>query len=98
MTSRPGASGEFEVNAPFRAWREIDDRDRDKLFTLGDAQSSWLAGTDGVALIELAEGVRMMSNVLTDDPAKVKIGAPVRVTFERASDEITLPKFELVAE
>ena len=50
-----------------------------------------------VALIDLAEGVRMMSNVVTDDPAKVTIGAPVRVTFERASDEITLPKFELVA-
>ena len=49
-----------------------------------------------VALIDLEEGVRFMSNVVTDDPAKVAIGAAVRVTFERASDEITLPKFELV--
>ena len=51
-----------------------------------------------VALIELAEGARMMSNVIAEDISAVKIGAAVRVTFERASDEITLPKFELVGD
>lgn len=51
-----------------------------------------------VALIDLPEGVRMMSNVVTDDVEKVAIGAAVRVVFERASDEITLPKFELAGE
>jgi uncharacterized OB-fold protein len=51
-----------------------------------------------VALIDLAEGPRMMSNVIADDVGQVAIGAAVRVVFERASDAITLPKFELASE
>jgi uncharacterized OB-fold protein len=48
-----------------------------------------------VALIALAEGPRMVSNIVTDDPDAVRIGQPVRVTFEDVTDEITLPKFVL---
>ncbi|MBC7132875.1 MAG: Zn-ribbon domain-containing OB-fold protein [Roseovarius sp.] len=48
-----------------------------------------------VALIELAEGPRMMSRIVTDDPGKVRIGAPVEVTFVKASEEITFPFFRL---
>lgn len=46
-----------------------------------------------VVIVELEEGVRMMSELLTDDPDGVRIGQAVSVTFEKASDEITLPKF-----
>jgi uncharacterized OB-fold protein len=45
------------------------------------------------AIIELEEGVRMMSNVVQCDPDTVAIGMPVRVVFEPLTDEITLPKF-----
>ena len=45
------------------------------------------------AIIELEEGVRMMSNVVQCDPDTVTIGMPVRVVFEPLTDEITLPKF-----
>lgn len=48
-----------------------------------------------VAIIELEEGPRMMSNVKTDDVEKVRIGERVLVAFEDVTDEITLPKFEL---
>lgn len=56
-----------------------------------------------VALIDLDEGVRLMSNLVVDegpdypsiDPADVKIGARVRVVFHDVTDEITLPKFAL---
>ena len=44
-----------------------------------------------LALIELEEGVRMMSNVQCD-PSEIKIGLAVRVTFERRGD-IALPMF-----
>lgn len=47
-----------------------------------------------VALIDLDEGARMMSNVV-DDPAKVRIGAPVEVLFDDVTEEITLPKFRV---
>ncbi len=48
-----------------------------------------------VALIELDEGVRMMTNLVgvAPDPAEVKVGMPVEVVYEQATDEITLPKF-----
>ena len=46
-----------------------------------------------VAVVELDEGVRMMSNVIDIDPEQVQIGMPVEVTWEDVTDEITLPKF-----
>jgi len=53
-----------------------------------------------VALINLDEGVRMMSNLVADepdypsiDPEKVSIGMRVRIVFHDVTDEITLPKF-----
>ncbi len=48
-----------------------------------------------VALIELEEGPRMMSRIVTDDPEKVRIGAKVEVTFVKASDEVTFPYFRM---
>jgi uncharacterized OB-fold protein len=46
-----------------------------------------------VALIELAEGVRMASNIVDCDPYAVYAGMEVEVVFEKQTDEITLPKF-----
>src|SRR5205085_3839396 len=46
-----------------------------------------------VAVIELEEGTRLVSNVIAVDPADVKIGMPVEVAFEAVDDELTLPLF-----
>lgn len=48
-----------------------------------------------VALIELDEGVRMMSNLVgvEPDPEHVRVGMPVEVVYEDVTDEVTLPKF-----
>lgn len=46
-----------------------------------------------VALIELKEGVRMLSNLVTDEPDNVYIGMPVKVIFEKTDSDIVLPKF-----
>lgn len=45
------------------------------------------------AIVELKEGVRMMTNIVQCDPEDVTIGMPVRVVFEPLTDEVTLPKF-----
>jgi uncharacterized protein len=45
-----------------------------------------------LALIELEEGVRMMSNVVGCPPAAVRVGLPVRVTFEQRGS-VSLPMF-----
>lgn len=47
-----------------------------------------------VALIDLAEGVRMMSNVVGLQPAEVAPGLAVKVTWEPLSDGRHLPQFE----
>jgi uncharacterized OB-fold protein len=47
-----------------------------------------------VALIDLAEGPRMMTNIVTDDVEAVRIGDPVEISLEAVTDEITLPKFK----
>ena len=50
-----------------------------------------------VAAVKLDEGPNLMTNIVGCAPDAVRIGMPVRVTFHRASDEITLPVFEPVA-
>jgi len=47
-----------------------------------------------VAVVELDEGARMMTNIVTDDVESVRIGQRVAVDFEAVTDEITLPKFK----
>ncbi|NIO09389.1 MAG: hypothetical protein GTO40_15830, partial [Deltaproteobacteria bacterium] len=47
-----------------------------------------------VAIVELAEGPHMLSNVVGISPDRVRIGMQVGVFFERVNEEITLPKFK----
>lgn len=49
-----------------------------------------------VALVDLEEGPRLMTNIVGCDPEDVSIGAPVKVRFEPVSDQAALPLFELV--
>ncbi|MEU3215369.1 OB-fold domain-containing protein [Streptomyces sp. NPDC006971] len=50
-------------------------------------------GPYAVALIELAEGVRMVGNVVGVPYDKLRIGMPVRLEFLRADPELVLPVF-----
>ncbi|MEU9199460.1 OB-fold domain-containing protein [Streptomyces sp. NPDC048332] len=50
-------------------------------------------GPYAVALIELAEGVRMVSNVIGVPCDKVRVGMPVRLEFLRTDPELVLPVF-----
>ena len=49
-----------------------------------------------VAMIELEDGVKMMSNVVDCDPETVTIGMDVEVVFEDATEEVTFAKFKPV--
>lgn len=44
-------------------------------------------------IVELEEGWHMLSNLLGVTPGEVEIGMPLAVSFERMSEEITLPYF-----
>jgi uncharacterized protein len=47
-----------------------------------------------VALIKLAEGPTLISNVVDIDPEALRVGLRVRVVFEAETDEITVPRFQ----
>jgi uncharacterized OB-fold protein len=46
-----------------------------------------------VALIQLEEGPRMMSNVIDIAPGDLRVDLPVNVVFDPVSAEISLPRF-----
>jgi 3-oxo-4,17-pregnadiene-20-carboxyl-CoA hydratase alpha subunit len=46
-----------------------------------------------VALIELEEGTRLVSNVVGIAPGDVRIGMPVEVSFDKVDDDMILPLF-----
>lgn len=50
-----------------------------------------------VAIVQLDEGCRMMSNVVGANvsPDDVRIGMHVEIVYDRVTDQVTLPKFRL---
>lgn len=45
------------------------------------------------AIVGLAEGPRMRTNIVDADPARLAVGMAVEVTFQKISDEVTIPVF-----
>ena len=56
----------------------------------------WFEGTYIVALIDLQEGTRLVSNLCDVEPAEVRIGMPVELFFARFDDGLVLPQFRPV--
>jgi uncharacterized OB-fold protein len=48
-----------------------------------------------VALVELAEGVRVLGELRGVEPSEVRVGLPVEIDFDRVDDELTLPAWRL---
>lgn len=46
-----------------------------------------------IALVELEEGVRMMSNIVDCAPDDIEIGMGVQVVFDNVTPDVALPKF-----
>ena len=51
-----------------------------------------------IAVVELEEGPRMMTNLVgvDPDPQRISCDAPVEIVYDDVSDDVTLPKFRLV--
>jgi uncharacterized OB-fold protein len=50
-----------------------------------------------VAVVELAEGTRLITNIVGGARENVAVGAPVRLDWQTIDDELTLPVFRIVA-
>lgn len=78
-------------------WRQVSGRG--EVFSYTVVRQPMTAGFEAdapyvYAMIELEEGVRLISNVVDTDVEAVEIGMPVAVTFVEATAEITLPLFK----
>ena len=47
-----------------------------------------------VAVVKLAEGPHLMTNIVDIAPDSVRIGMPVKVVFRKFGDDVVLPMFE----
>jgi len=74
---------------------------RGEVFSYTVNHQSWDGGTDPYAIVLVAfpeqEGLRLTSNLVGVPLDEVRIGLPVRVTFER-HDEVWFPLFERAGE
>lgn len=75
-------------------WTRVSGGGTIHTFTVAARSSFDIEGPLVVALVALDEGAMMVSNIITSAPESVHIGMPVRVRYEKASDDITLPLFE----
>lgn len=50
-----------------------------------------------LAMIDLAEGVQMITNIVGEDALSVQIGDPVQVCFEARGETAKVPQFRRVA-
>jgi len=82
---------------PVSDWRDLSGRGTVYAFGVEHRQWTTAAGLEApyvVALVELEEGGRLLTNVV-DDPAAVTVGAPVEVVWAAGPDSRTVPRFRL---
>lgn len=48
-----------------------------------------------VAVIDLEEGVKIMSNIVDSELENIRCDASVEVVFDKVTDDVTLPRFRL---
>ncbi len=80
--------------------RWIDASGKGTLHTWTIAHHAFHPGFKGdlpytLATVDLAEGVRMQAQMRGVDSTKLRIGLPVKVVFENATEDLTLPVFVL---
>jgi uncharacterized OB-fold protein len=73
------------------SWKTISGRGQVHAFTASPGKDSEPPAV--LCLVELDEGPIMMSRIVRTDPDEIAIGDRLTVTFEKVSDEISLPVF-----
>jgi uncharacterized OB-fold protein len=87
--------------SPFGAGDELDWQDasgRGTVYSFTIARRPTAPQWEGetpyvIAIVELAEGPRLITNIVGCDPESVRIGMPVTAEFTPVTDEITLLHF-----
>jgi uncharacterized OB-fold protein len=80
-------------------WRPASGRGRLHTFVINHRAAKGYSAPYVIAVVDLEEGPRMLSNVVTEaapTPEALCIDMALEVVFERLTDEITLPRFRPV--
>jgi uncharacterized OB-fold protein len=81
------------------SWKPVSGKGKVYGFTISHQKGMPVFGAEApytVAVVELEEGVRMMTNLIgiEPDPDKIKVGMAVVVHYDDVTETITLPKFK----
>ncbi len=80
-----------------RKWEEVSGKGTVYSWvTYHESQEPSFKAPYSVVLVELDEGMRLISNLVDVKPDEIEIGMKVEVVFDKIMDEITLPKFKKV--
>lgn len=77
-------------------WRQASGRGRLHTYAINHKAAKGFVPPYVIAVVELDEGPRMLSNLLTDGPPSpeaLAIDMPVEVVFDDVTDTVTLPCF-----
>lgn len=83
---------------PVVEWRDLSGKGT--VYAFGVEHRAWttapgLVPPYVVALVELEEGGRLLTNIVGADPEAVTVGAPVAVVFQPGPEGRTVPRFAL---
>ena len=81
-------------------WETVASKGRGTVYSYVVLHHPQIPGYDfplAVALIDLEEGTRIVSNVVDCDPEEVHIGMPVQASIENVDEELKLPLFRPVS-
>ncbi len=83
-------------------WTPVSGRGKVYGFTISQQKGMPNFGSEvpyTIAVVELEEGVRMMTNLIgiEPDPEKIKVGMDVVIHYDDVTEAITLPKFKPAA-
>jgi uncharacterized OB-fold protein len=80
-------------------WRKASGRGKLYSFVINHRPPRHMSsGPYIIAVVELDEGPRMMTNLIgvAPDPALIRCDAPVEIHYDDVTPEVTLPRFRLV--
>ena len=81
-------------------WFQASGKGKLYSFVINHRPPPWMKTKDPyvIAVIELDEGPRLMSNLVgvAPDPALIRCDSPVAIEYDAVTPEVTLPRFRLV--
>ena len=90
----------LQCQAPKYEWRELSGRGMLLTYTVvhrGAPEPLKRLMPYVVAVIELKEGPKILTNLVQFQPEDLRVGLPVQIVYDVVNEEVTVPKFRPAA-